>query len=29
MDYHLEQLNEERLIKNQLISTVEKYAVQV
>ena len=29
MDYHLEQLNEERIIKNQLISTVEKYAVQV
>jgi predicted RNase H-like HicB family nuclease len=29
MDYHLEQINEERVIKNQLISTVEKYAVQV
>lgn len=27
MDYHLEQINEERVIKNQLISTVEKYAV--
>jgi predicted RNase H-like HicB family nuclease len=29
MDYHLEQINEERIIKKQLITTVEKYAVQV
>ncbi|ACF13897.1 hypothetical protein Ctha_1435 [Chloroherpeton thalassium ATCC 35110] len=29
MDYHLEQINEERIIRNRLISTVEKYAVQV
>jgi predicted RNase H-like HicB family nuclease len=29
MDYHLEQVNEERIIKNKLTSTVEKYAVQV
>lgn len=29
MDYHLEQINEERMIKNQLISAVEKYAVQI
>jgi predicted RNase H-like HicB family nuclease len=27
MDYHLEQINEERVIKNHLISTIEKYAV--
>lgn len=29
MDYHIEQVNEERIIKNQLTSAVEKYAVQV
>nr|VFK26462.1 MAG: hypothetical protein BECKMB1821G_GA0114241_102125 [Candidatus Kentron sp. MB]VFK30374.1 MAG: hypothetical protein BECKMB1821I_GA0114274_101523 [Candidatus Kentron sp. MB]VFK75191.1 MAG: hypothetical protein BECKMB1821H_GA0114242_101723 [Candidatus Kentron sp. MB] len=29
MDYHLEQVNEERIIRNQLTSTIEKYAVQV
>jgi hypothetical protein len=29
MDYHLEQVNEERMIKNQLASTVEQYAVQL
>ncbi len=27
MDYHLEQINNERLIRNELASTVEKYAV--
>jgi len=27
MDYHLEQVNDERLIRNELVSTVEKYAV--
>ncbi len=27
MDYHLEQINDERLIRNELVSTVEKYAV--
>ena len=29
MDYHLEQVNDERIIKNELASTIEKYAVQV
>ncbi|MBE8189913.1 MAG: hypothetical protein HAW58_03415 [Candidatus Thioglobus sp.] len=29
MDYHLEQANDERIIRNELASTVEKYAVQV
>jgi predicted RNase H-like HicB family nuclease len=29
MDYHLEKVNEERIIKNKLISEVEKYSVQV
>ena len=29
MDFHLEQVNTERIIKNELTSTVEKYAVQV
>lgn len=29
MDYHLEQVNNERIIRNELIHTVEKYAVQV
>ncbi|SMM99328.1 hypothetical protein SPONN_459 [uncultured Candidatus Thioglobus sp.] len=29
MDYHLEQVNDERVIRNELASTVEKYAVQV
>ncbi len=29
MDYHLEQINDERIIKNELTSTVESYAVQV
>lgn len=29
MDYHLEQANNERIIKNELTSVVEKYAVQV
>lgn len=29
MDYHLEQVNEERIIKNELASTLEKYAIQV
>ncbi|SHN90346.1 hypothetical protein BHECKSOX_534 [Bathymodiolus heckerae thiotrophic gill symbiont] len=29
MDYHLEQVNDERIIRNELTSTVEKYAVQV
>lgn len=27
MDYHLEQANEERIIKNNLTSTLEQYAV--
>jgi hypothetical protein len=29
MDYHIEQVNEERIIRNQLATAVEKYAVQV
>ena len=29
MDYHLEQINDERIIKNKLTHTVEEYAVQV
>ena len=29
MDYHLEQVNDERIIKNELTHTVEEYAVQV
>ena len=29
MDYHLEQVNNERIIRNELMSTVEKYAVQI
>jgi predicted RNase H-like HicB family nuclease len=29
MDYHLEQVNDERIIRNELISTVEQYAVQL
>ncbi len=29
MDYHLEQVNNERIIRNELVSTVEKYAVQI
>lgn len=29
MDYHLEQANDERIIKNELTSVVEEYAVQV
>ncbi len=29
MDYHLEQVNDERIIKNELTSVVEQYAVQV
>ncbi len=29
MDYHLEQINDERIIKNELIFMQEKYAVQV
>ncbi len=29
MDFHLEQVNNERIIKNKLTSTVEEYAVQV
>ena len=29
MDFHLEQANNERIIKNELSSVVEKYAVQV
>jgi len=29
MDYHLEQVNEERIIRNQLVIAVENYAVQV
>ncbi|WP_423907782.1 hypothetical protein [Candidatus Spongiihabitans sp.] len=29
MDYHLEQVNDERIIRNELTHTVEKYAVQV
>ena len=29
MDYHLEQVNDERIIKNELAATVEKYAAQI
>ncbi len=29
MDYHLEQANDERIIRNELATTVEKYALQV
>lgn len=29
MDFHLEKANDERLIRNELASTVENYAVQV
>ncbi len=29
LDYHLEQVNNERVISNELNATVEKYAVQV
>ncbi|WP_089726613.1 hypothetical protein [Candidatus Thiosymbion oneisti] len=29
MDYHLEQVNDERIIRNELATTVEKYALQV
>ncbi|RLA07542.1 MAG: hypothetical protein DRQ51_05800 [Gammaproteobacteria bacterium] len=29
MDFHLEQVNNERIIRNKLNSAVEKYAVQV
>ena len=29
MDYHLEQINDERIIRNQLVSTIEKYTVQI
>ncbi len=29
MDYHLEQVNDERIIRNELASTIEKYAVQI
>jgi hypothetical protein len=29
MDYHLEQANDERIIRNELTNAVEKYAVQV
>jgi predicted RNase H-like HicB family nuclease len=29
MDYHLEQVNSERIIKNELTSMQDKYAVQV
>jgi len=29
MDFHLEQVNNERLIRNELISMQERYAVQV
>ncbi|NKC10631.1 MAG: hypothetical protein GKR94_00030 [Gammaproteobacteria bacterium] len=29
MDYHLEQVNDERIIRNELASTIEKYAIQV
>ncbi|SMN12981.1 hypothetical protein BHECKSOX2_1541 [Bathymodiolus heckerae thiotrophic gill symbiont] len=29
MDYHLEQVNDERIIRNELTHAVEKYAVQV
>jgi hypothetical protein len=29
MDYHLEQVNDERIIRNELAHTVEEYAIQV
>ncbi|MCB2264435.1 MAG: hypothetical protein LGR52_16080 [Candidatus Thiosymbion ectosymbiont of Robbea hypermnestra] len=29
MDYHLEQANDERIIRNELATTVEKYALQI
>ena len=29
MDYHIEQANGERIIRNQLAATVEEYALQV
>jgi hypothetical protein len=29
LDYHLEQANNERIIKNELTHEVEKYAIQV
>ena len=29
MDYHIEQANDERIIRNELTSMVEQYAVQV
>jgi len=29
MDYHIEQANEERIIRNALAATVERYAIQV
>ena len=29
MDYHPEQVNDERIIKNELAATVEKYAAQI
>ena len=29
MDYHLEQANDERIIRNELASVVEQYAVQI
>jgi predicted RNase H-like HicB family nuclease len=29
MDFHMEQANDQRLIRNELASTVENYAVQV
>jgi len=29
MDYHLEQVNDERIIKNELTHAVEEYAVQI
>ncbi len=29
LDYHLEQVNDERIIKNEISSQLEKYAVQV
>ena len=29
MDYHLEQANNEKIIRNELAATVEKYALQI
>ena len=29
MDYHLEQVNDEQIIRNELIATAKKYAVQI